>query len=171
MSADWKQSLQNYVDLAQRRYDSLANNERLIVNIVALLVILAVIFLLLIAPAQQSVANAQIKLTGQQNLLNWMKENEGVARQAAGGKGAVTRTDQPLQSLVTSTAGASGVAIKRYENESETKLRVWLENVPFDNTARWLEQLENHYGLTIVNISIDAEKEPGLVTAKLVLQN
>jgi len=37
--------------------------------------------------------------------------------------------------------------------------------------VRWLDQLETRYGLTIVNISVDAEKEPGLVTAKLVLQN
>ena len=72
---------------------------------------------------------------------------------------------------ITSYRRPLGVAVKRYENESENKLRVWLENVPFDKMVRWLDQLETRYGLVIVNIAIDAEKEPGLVTAKLVLQN
>ncbi len=171
MSADLKQNLQNYLDIAQRRYDSLADQERLVVNAVAVLIVLALIFLLLIVPAQQSVSDSQLKLAGQQNLLGWMKENEALARQAASGGGAVTKTDQPLQSIITSTAGPLGVAVKRYENESETKLRVWLEKVPFDKMVRWLDQLESRYGLVIVNIAIDAEKEPGLVTAKLVLQN
>lgn len=171
MSADWKQNLQNHVDTVQRRYDSLADNERLLVNVVGILILLALIYLLLVAPAQRSVSEAQMKLAGQQNLLTWMKENESLAREAATGGGRVTKTDQPLQTIVTSTAGPLGVAVKRYENESENKLRVSLENVSFDKMVRWLDQLENRYGLSIVNIAVDAENEPGLVTAKLVLQN
>lgn len=171
MSESLKEQLQNYVDMAQRRYDSLADTERKLVIGVAILVIIALAYLLLIAPAHRSVDDAQMKLAGQQNLLSWMKENEAVARQAAGGRTSVTKSDQPLQTIVTATAGPLGVAVKRYENESETKLRVWLEKVPFDKMVRWLDQLETRYGLTIVNISVDAEKETGLVTAKLVLQN
>lgn len=171
MSAGLKENLQNYLDIAQRRYDSLADNERRIVIGVGLIVVVALIYLILVVPAQRSVADAQLKLAGQQNLLSWMKENEAVARKAASGGGAVKKSDQPLQTIITSTAGPLGVAVKRYENESENKLRVWLENVPFDKMVRWLDQLETRYGLVIVNIAIDAEKEPGLVTAKLVLQN
>ncbi len=171
MSVGFKENVQNYLDLAQRRYESLADNERRIVVGVAILILLALIYLLLVAPAQNAAKESQLKLAGQQNLLTWMKENESVARQAAGGGGSATKSDQPLQTIVTSTAGPLGVAVKRYENESENKLRVWLEKVPFDKMVRWLDQLEKKYGLVIVNISVDAEKEPGLVTAKLVLQN
>lgn len=166
-----KQNVQNYVDMAQRRYDSLADKERMAVIGVGILVVLALVYLILVAPAQRSVSEAQLKLAGQQNLLSWMKENESVARQAASGGRTVTKSDQPLQTIVTATAGPLGVTVKRYENESENKLRVSLEKVPFDKMVRWLDQLEARYGLTIINISIDAEKEPGLVTAKLVLQN
>ena len=171
MSAGLKENIQNYLDLAQRRYDSLADRERLAVISIGILVALALVYLILVAPAQRSVSEAQMKLAGQQNLLSWMKENESVARQAATGGRTVTKSDQPLQTIITATAGPLGVAVKRYENESENKLRVWLEKVPFDKMVRWLDQLETRYGLTIVNIAIDAEKESGLVTAKLVLQN
>lgn len=171
MSAEWKQNLQNYVDIAQRRYDGLADNERLLVNGVGVLIVLALVFLILIVPAKNAVSDSQMKLAGQQNLMSWMKENESIARQAGSGGGAVTKTDQPLQTIVTSTAGPMGIAVKRYENESENKLRVSLEKVSFDKMVRWLDQLESRYGLVIVNIAVDAEKEPGLVTAKLVLQN
>lgn len=171
MSAEWKQNLQNYIDLAQRRYDTLADNERMLVNGAGLLIVLVLVFLILIVPARNAVNESQLKLAGQQNLMSWMKENEAVARQAGSGGGGVTKSDQPLQTIVTSTAGPMGVAVKRYENESENKLRVSLEKVPFDKMVRWLDQLESRYGLVIVNIAVDAEKEPGLVTAKLVLQN
>lgn len=171
MSANAKEQLQNYVDMARRRYDSLADTERLIVNSVGLLVLAALVFVLLVAPAQRSVSEAQLKVSGQQKLVQWMKENESVARMAAGaGTAAVAKSDQPLQTIVTSTAGPLGITVKRYENESDTKLRVWLEKVPFDKTVRWLDQLESRYGVQIISVSIDAEKEPGIITAKLVLQ-
>ena len=171
MSEGFKENLQNYIDTAQRRYDSLNDNERRLVLGVAVLVLVAVIYLLLVAPAQRSVVDAQMKLSGQQTLLGWMKENESVAREAARGGSAVKKSDQPLQTIITSTAGPLGVQVKRYENEGENKLRVSLDKVPFDKMVRWLDQLETRYGLTIVNIAIDAEKESGLVSAKLVLQN
>ncbi|HVL00256.1 MAG TPA: type II secretion system protein M [Dongiaceae bacterium] len=170
MSTNTKEQLQNYVDMVRRRYDGMADQERLIVNAVALLVLATLIFLLLIAPAQRSVSDAQMKISGQQKLVQWMKENESLARMAAGSGATVTKSDQPLQTIVTSTAGPLGVTVKRYENESETKLRVWLEKVPFDKTVRWLDQLESRYGVQIISVSIDAEKEPGIITAKLVLQ-
>jgi general secretion pathway protein M len=170
MSANAKEQLQNYVDMARRRYDSLADNERLIVNGVGLLVLAALVFVLLVAPAQRSVSEAQLKVSGQQKLVQWMKENESLARMAAGAGTTVTKSDQPLQTIVTSTAGPLGISVKRYENESDTKLRVWLESVPFDKTVRWLDQLESRYGIQIISVSIDAEKEPGIITAKLVLQ-
>ena len=170
MSANAKEQLQNYVDMARRRYDSLADSERLIVNAVGLLVLAALIFLMLIVPAQRSVSEAELKVSGQQKLMQWMKENESLARMAAGAGNPVAKSDQPLQTIVTSTAGPLGITVKRYENESDTKLRVWLENVPFDKTVRWLDQLESRYGIQIISVSIDAEKEPGIITAKLVLQ-
>ncbi len=170
MSASAREQLQNYVDMARRRYDSLADSERLIVNLVGVLILAALVYLMLIAPAQRSVSDAQMKVTAQQKLVQWMKENESVARMAAGSGGAVAKSDQPIQTIITSTAGPLGVIVKRFENESENKLRVWLEKVPFDKTVRWLDQLESRYGIQIISISLDAEKEPGLVTAKLVLQ-
>jgi len=171
MSAGLKENLQNYIDLAQRRYDSLSDSERWIVNIVGLLVVAALIFLVLIAPAQRSATDARLKLSGQQNLVQWMHDNEAVARQASSSSGGKAKSNQPIQTIITSTAGPLGVTVKRYENESADKLRVWLENVPFDKMVRWLDQLETRFGIQIVNISVDAEKEPGLVTAKLVLQS
>lgn len=170
MSTSAREQLQNYIDIARRRYDSLADTERLIVNVVGVLIVAALLFVLLIAPAQRSVSDAQMKVSGQQKLVQWMKENESVARLASGAGGAVAKSDQPIQTVITSTAGPLGVTVKRFENESENKLRVWLEKVPFDKTVRWLDQLENRYGIQIISVSIDAEKEPGLVTAKLVLQ-
>jgi len=164
------QNIQNAVDPIRRRYDSLAESERLIVNAVGVLILLVMIFLLLILPAQRSLDQAQIKLTSMQSLLSWMKDNESVAREA-NSSGVANKTNQPLQTIVTSTAPAMGITVKRYEPDSNDKLRVWLEKVSFDKTMRWLHQIENRYGIRVINISVDADREEGLVSVKLVLQN
>lgn len=164
------QNLQNSLDPVRRRYDSLSSSERLVVNGVGVLVLLVLLFLLLILPAQRAVDKAEMTLNGKQSLLSWMKDNEQVARMAAKGGGGRAQSDQPLQSIVTSTAPALGINVKRIEPESDDKLRVWLEKVSFDKTMRWLHQIEARYGVRIANVSIDAEREQGLVTAKLVLQ-
>lgn len=162
--------LKGYVETGQRRYNSLSDSERLIANAVTLVVALALIFLLVIAPAQRSVNAAEAKLVGQQGLLQWMQENEGLAREASRGGSRSPRSNQPLQTIVTATAPRLGVAIKRLEPESGNRLRIWVEKVPFDNTMTWLNQLEERHGVTVNNISVDSEREPGLVTAKMVLQ-
>ena len=165
------QNLQNSLDPVRRRYDSLSNSERLVVNGIGVLILLVLLFLLLILPAHRAVDKAEMTLTGKQNLLSWMQDNEQVARMAAKGEGGTrSQSDQPLQSIVTSTAPALGINVKRIEPESDDKLRVWLEKVSFDKTMRWLHQIETRYGVRIANVSIDAEREEGLVTAKLVLQ-
>jgi len=168
--SDALQNIQNSLDPVRRRYDSLSDSERLIVNGIGILIVLVIIFLLLIVPAQRSVDQAQLTLQDKQNLMAWMKDNEDVARMAATGGSSSTRSDQPLQTIVTSTAPSMGITVKRFEPESDDKLRVWLEKVSFDKTMRWLHQIESRYGIKIVNVSIDAERAEGLVTAKLVLQ-
>jgi general secretion pathway protein M len=164
------QNIQNTIDPLRRRYASLSDSERLIVNAVVVVLIAVLVFLLLILPAQRSVTEAQLKLSGKQKLMQWMHENEPLAKMAATGTTSSAKTSQPLQTIVTSTAPALGVTVKRFEPESDDKLRVWLEKVPFDKTMRWLHQLESRYGILISNVSIDAERDQGMVTAKLVLQ-
>lgn len=168
--SDALQNLRNSLDPVRRRYDSLSDSERMIVNGIGVLILLVLVFLLLILPAQRSVDQAAITLQGKQNLMAWMKDNEEVARMSAVGGSTANRSDQPIQTIVTSTAPAMGITVKRFEPESEDKLRVWLEKVSFDKTMRWLHQIESRHGIRIVNVSIDAERETGLVTAKLVLQ-
>ncbi|MGC1508437.1 type II secretion system protein M [Ketobacter sp. MCCC 1A13808] len=166
---DALQTVQNYIDPIRRRYDSLEEMERWVVNGIVVLLVLVLVCLVLIVPAKNSLSEAEMKLAAQQNLMQWMQQNEPAARLAARGGSSTVGTDQPLQSIVTSTAPSMGVTVKRFEPESDDKLRVWLENVSFDKTARWLHQLENRYGVRIVNISVDAEREQGLINAKLVL--
>ena len=164
------QKIQPHIDPVRRRYDSLSDSERLLVKAVAVIIVAVLVFLLLMLPAQRSVDDAKMKLSGKQNLLQWMQDNEPLVRQAAAQGNAPARSDQPLQTIITSTAPPMGVNVKRFEPESNGKLRIWLDQVPFDKTVLWLHRLQTRYGIQIVNVSVDAEREQGLVSAKLVLQ-
>ena len=104
--SDALQNLRNSLDPVRRRYDSLSDSERMIVNGIGVLILFVLVFLLLILPAQRSVDQAAITLQGKQNLMAWMKDNEEVARMSAVGGSTANRSDQPIQTIVTSTAPA-----------------------------------------------------------------
>lgn len=164
------QKLQPHLDPVVRRYDSLSDSERMLVNGLGALTLVVLVLLLLVLPARRSVEQAEMKLAAKQDLLQWVKDNESNVRQMAAQGRATARSDQPLQTIITSTAPSLGVTVRRFEPESDGKLRIWLDSVPFDNTVRWLHRLQTRYGVKIVNASVDAEREQGLVSAKLVLQ-
>lgn len=164
------QNLKQQLDPLRRRYDSLSDAERWVVNGLGLLILAVIVLLLIVMPAQRAVTQAEMQLNGKQSLLQWMQDNEHLAKQANSSKRNSRTSNQPLQTIVTSTAPSMGVTVKRFEPESDEKLRIWLEKVPFDKTVRWLHQLESRYGIQIANASVDAERVEGLVTAKLVLQ-
>ena len=71
--------------------------------------------------------------------------HEQEAREAAG---KIEWGQQPkvdsgsVISVVTGSGRKSGVEIKRFEPSGNNKLRVWLENVPFNNLVNWLDSLE-----------------------------
>ncbi|OUS25813.1 hypothetical protein A9Q99_20370 [Gammaproteobacteria bacterium 45_16_T64] len=155
----------------RRQYEMISARDRLLLNgLVMFLGVIAIIFLL-IQPAYNSVARAEQELANKQELLNWMKSNEHrVKKSNTSSKAKARKPGQSLLALINQTSGRHQVALKRYEPDGSDKLRVWVENVSFNSLMRWLTGLESKYGVTVINISIDSQKEPGIINAKVVLK-
>jgi general secretion pathway protein M len=165
------QQFNEIIDQYRRRYWSLPPRDRVLINVMAVTVVLVLLWLLVVAPAQRMRGEAAAKLSGQQSTLQWVKDNESRAQAIAGTTSSAPRkSGQSLMTTVTASSTQMGLSLKRYEPEGQEKLRVWLENQSFNKTIQWLESLQRQHGMSVVNVAIDAASQPGLVNAKIVLR-
>ncbi len=165
------ETLREFYSQARRRYWMLAGHERMVVNAVALVVVALLIFVIIVNPALKTRAQAEVQLNAKRGVLEWIRDNEQRAIAASGSTtGQAPKSGQALMAVVTSSSSQMGLALKRYEPDGDDKLRVWLEDQSFNKTVRWLDSLQKQHGMTVVNVAVDAGKEPGVVTAKIVLR-
>jgi general secretion pathway protein M len=111
----------------------------------------------------------------QQALDQWMHAAAQQVAQLRGvhAQGAARDTGgKSLLAVVDQTAKQSGLgnAIKRVEPDKENSVRVWFEQVAFDDMVRWLSNLAQTYAVQVDTVSVDRQDQPGLVNARLVLK-
>lgn len=55
------------------------------------------------------------------------------------------------------------------DGNGERAVKVWFDDLPFDNSLRWLAELETRYGIQVSSAEIDQGSGPGLVNARFTL--
>lgn len=75
----------------------------------------------------------------------------------------------PIATRVTSSAEDAGLSLRRLEPEGD-RLRVSLEDSEFNGVVAWISRLEADEGLILVSAEIERRIEPGVVSARLLLQ-
>jgi len=153
---------------------NLSSRERQIIFIgaaVALLLVLLFTWLTLNGRVQR----LESTVRDQKALSQWM---HAAAQQVAQLRGMQSRGparrpgDRSLLAVVDQTAKQSGLgrAIKRVEPDKEDSVRVWFEQVAFDDMVRWLSSLRQSYAVEVDTVTIDRQPQPGMVNARLVLK-
>ena len=144
-------------------YQALPARDRLVVKAVSALLVLALVFVIVYAPLLKARKNAEAAL----------QKNLGVYNQLAGNAHKFGSVSSPaasgsLLSLVTRQARASGLSLSRYEQDGQS-LRVWLEDVSFDDAITMLESLQANAGVIASQINIDKADRPGVVDIRATL--
>lgn len=125
-------------------------------------------------PLQDDVAALQRQVQEQQAVKRWMQQAATEVKQinAASSVPVRPRDGRSLLAVVDQTAKRSGLGpgLKRLEPEGQAAVRVWLEQVAFDDMARWLTGLEQQNGLVVATITIDRQEPPGRVNARITLE-
>ncbi|MCG8673410.1 MAG: type II secretion system protein M [Pseudomonadales bacterium] len=165
-------ALSDKVREVKRAFYGLQRREQNLIMLMGVVILIAVIYLVAMFPAQNAVAAATKKLEAKQSLLSWMQANEEAAKNAAkSSQGASRGGNKNLLGSVNQAANRYQITLQRSEPEGKDKLRIWLEDTSFNNMVKWLHFLESKRGIAVSSISLDAEKQPGLVSAKIVLKN
>jgi general secretion pathway protein M len=154
------------------RYRELQPRERLIVAVGAGVLALTLIYLVLWEPFAKARAHQQAALAEQRALAERLETIAAVVQRArASGLGAVQGSGQSLLTLVDQAARLPelGKAPTRLQPDGETEVKIWFEDVPFDNLARWIGILQSRYGVSVSGAEIERRAASGLVNARLSL--
>jgi len=159
------------INSLQQRFASLPPKDRLALTVLGVFLSLLIVIYLLILPANRFAAEASVHHQQRAELMAWMQANEGAARMLSGQNSAQPRPSQgqSILSLASQSAQTHNISFKRFEPFGEDGLRIWLDNIAFNDMLMWLTQVQDQYGVEVHQASIDRGKSNGMITAKLEL--
>lgn len=152
---------------AEAWFDTLQPRERIIVAVGTVFVVIALVYGALWLPLAHARATAEQRLQDARALAVQL-ERAGASAHAhpgahppGGGDSLLTVVDQ------ASRTPELGKAPTRLQPDGDSSVRVWFENVPFDNLVRWMGTLEARYGLQVTAVDVERQDAPGTVNARL----
>lgn len=146
-------------------YKGLNDNERKMVSILAVMMIILIVFIAIVMPIKrymngldQAVADAQKDLPAIASKVQALKSRSGSAN----------ATNQSLNQLVTETSKQYGLKFSRIEERKrDEEIQVRLDDVEFDQLLRWVSQLEQDKGLVIDTFRVSDTDTIGMVDASV----
>ncbi|MBT8139042.1 MAG: type II secretion system protein M [Gammaproteobacteria bacterium] len=151
----------------ERRYLGLSDRDRRLVNWLALALALFIAWRLVFGPALGYLDSASNQYQKQLANYGWMQE-EVPKTKALLDAGATVR-EGSLLSVASATAKNHELSFSRFEPIGDDRVRLWLEQVVFNNVVSWLGELEEQHGVSAIDISLDSAA-PGYVSVRLTLQ-
>jgi len=134
------------------------------------------IYTVLWKPFSNKVEKLEHSVQEQRALQQWINTASAEAQRLRATKNtnpAMQNTaGQSLLSLVDQAAKKDrlGTALKRIEPEGAAKVRVWIEQAPFDDVVLWMGNLKDTYGVQVTNVSVDRQGTSALVNARITVE-
>ncbi len=82
---------------------------------------------------------------------------------------AVATDDRPLNMVITETAATFQLTIRRLEPEGN-RVRVVMDEAPFEAVILWMEAVQRDKGLRITDLDMTRRPSPGVVNATMALE-
>lgn len=158
----------------KERWNELALREKQIVSAGAFVVSLLLLYVLIWLPLTNKLDELRNKIRHNQELLIWMQDADKniQALEKAPAKNPTVHATGSLLSIVqkqiNGTTFVSNLT-QLHQVDSES-IALSFQKVEFDRLIQWLTPFLQHYGLTIVQMSVTPSTTPGIVTADLVLR-
>lgn len=127
-------------------------------------VLLAALYVTAVYAPLQGVRRQAVRDIGAYQALNAQLR---VAGPTLAGRAGVARGASAT--VITGSAAELGLNIRRLDPEGR-RIRVALEDAPFDALLRWLDRLERDRGLRLATLRVERRPTPGLVNAQAVLE-
>ena len=155
---------------ASSRYRQLTLKQRYFVNAGIGLLLIIGIYSILLHPASQFRATAQVRFEQEQALLTYMTQHADRIRQINAARQMKTGADTSLLALASNTASEFGLTIQRSEPNPDGRLSVWLSQVEFNQLLTWLNQLSQQYNVQVERLNVSSSDKPAIVEVQVVIK-
>lgn len=156
-------ALEPYRDRARAAWGQRSPREQRLLAILGVILGVALLLILIVRPLQDARSKALADIRTYETLSARLRAAGGNI-----GQTGVTRTG-PIAGIVTTSAAQFGIAVQRLEPEGNG-VRVAIAEAPFDQTLRWLADLERTSAVRIVQVKLDRRPTPATVEAELLLE-
>lgn len=153
----------------------LAPRERIILMAGTLVLAVLLIWLAILEPLAAKRANLQAEVAALGADHDWMQQVAPEVRRRAASQSSSSAGptgNGSVLTLVEVSANASGMraSMERIQPEGQGA-RLWFDAVSFDALMAWLGELEKRQGLQISQLAVDAGTEPGVVSARVLVES
>jgi general secretion pathway protein M len=145
-------------------WQQLNGREQQLVTAMAIAILIFVFYSAIWQPLNEGLADAQSKLTKQQQLLSWVKENTALYQEAKKSVGKSSFSGS-ISSVANSSARKYKLTITRMQPQGND-LQVWIDSTPFTQLLFWLEHLANNEGLQVKAIDLSQGDAVGEVKVR-----
>lgn len=154
----------------QAAFSGLAPRERRLVVLGTAAVVLTLLFLLVWEPLAQNHRRQALALEEARALANRLEVIGAEVTARRGGRPSIDRSSS-LLSVVDRAArdGTLVVAPSRLQPEGDREVRVWIDNLVFENLLQWIDVLANRHGVVVQTLDVERAGSPGRVNVRLTL--
>jgi general secretion pathway protein M len=156
-------------------FSGLVPRERLVVTGGALVLSALLCYFLVLAPLDAAIRQKESILQAQRSQMINLRALTAEYRSLGSAepkKGSKSTRNTSLLAIVDASGAEQGIkdSIKRLSPEGKDKVRIHLEEAPFDNLVVWLAQLSADHRITAESTTVRRGDEPGKVSGNLLLQ-
>lgn len=154
----------------QETLDGLSQRERQMVLAAALVIAVTLLWLLVWEPVAGWQQRGVQALEAQRAVAQRLAQATALQQQRGPGQ-QIDRSTALLTVVDRSSRGPTlGKAPSRVQPDGEQSVKVWLENVAYENLLAWLIELQNGYGIQPSALEIERSERAGTVDARLTLK-
>jgi len=158
-----REALAPHIEPLQQRWEQMSRTDQLVWSgLIAVSTVVILIFGIWL-PSHRAQVLAREQYEGNQSLLAYIQANSSQVQ--AGG--AVGSTSEPLLSAISNSAASNGFTLRRFEPEGD-RVHIWLDGVPFNKVASWLDQLSKQ-GINTISAEMERGQDSGQVTVNVTL--
>ncbi len=150
--------MENY----KQKWQQLNAREQSLLIVMSVVIGIFLFYSLIWQPLNDNLAKAAKKLEKQQALLVWVQEKTQQYQQA---NPTTKHRGGSLTGIVNRTARSKNINVTRMQPQGDD-LQVWIDEVPFEQLLKWLEQLAMNEGVLIKAIDITKADSNGVVQVR-----
>lgn len=159
----WAQLIQYWQHLSLR--------DRWALGALGVFLLLVLLYAALIRPVHQYQQQALTRYKTNADLVSWIDQNRARLETPNVNQAQISnRRGRTSVAVLTESARDYQLAIARIEPKDQASVRIWLDNVKFNDLITWFGVLHEQYGIAIQEISVDQTETPGMVRANVIFR-